>query len=320
VTATNNCLEFAESLGLEPKTGGLFVGKLRGFPVGLKFIDPAGALLLLFEIRHWLKQDFPATKSITYEPEITQLLAEKKAEIEIEDQIAWLTIKEGSAAIQTGMVTRVLNSVLGTFLKAGFIGDSDLCHYCQKNKVESISVINGKVAQICPACLEEKEKGVQVAAGTAEAVPILLTAPFMAVVGALMWAFFWAAETLVFEKLNIDKVWIPGGIFIVLFVGIIVGGPIGWIIKLNRRRGHAVSVAAAILFGSLAVFVGEVFYLAWLIFHEFGVLSLSAAFRVMPAYYLHNDFMFIAFKLLTAFTAVAIAEYLARPKKAALKI
>ena len=109
-------------------------------------------------------------------------------------------------------------------------------------------------------------------------------------------------------------------LIVMVCIGLLVGGPVGWIIRQNRRRGHAASVTAAILFGSLAVVAGEILYLAWLIYRHFHVFSLATAVRVLPRYYLANDPLFLAIKAFTAVICVAVAYMIAKPEKARLKL
>jgi hypothetical protein len=186
--------------------------------------------------------------------------------------------------------------------------------------VESVRYIEGKVVQICAPCLDERMNKVTRAATTAEAVPIFLMTPAAALVGAVLWAVFWVNYTLFFERLDVKRIWVPGGIMVVVFVGLIVGGPVGWIIKQNRKRGRAVAVAAAILFASAAVIVGEILYLVWLIYHKFQVVSFSAALKILPDFYLHNDLMFVMFKIINALASVATAEIIAKPKEVTLQL
>ena len=83
----SNCVSFANSLGLQPEADGLFIGRILGFPIGLKFIDPTGMPLLLFEVRHWLKADSSQLKSLSYDEEITKSWPKRKSKIECGAQL-----------------------------------------------------------------------------------------------------------------------------------------------------------------------------------------------------------------------------------------
>jgi hypothetical protein len=322
--ALNNCEGFAQTLGLESASDDLFIGRIQGFPVGLKFIDPRGAVLLLFQVRHWLPADAPQIKSLVYDEEVARLLAEKKIQIEFDDQIAWLTFVDLGPSVESEAVLRLLNSALRTFAVTGFIGDPDLCHYCRSEKVPALSSSDGKVAQICTGCLDARVKKHErtAAAPTDEAVPILLMTPFAALAGALLWMGYWIGYTLILGNFGSDTVIIPRLLLaiIVLLAGFLAGGPVGWIIRQNRRRGAATSTAAAIAFGALAVAFGEILFLAWLIWKWYGVFSISVATRVLPAYYGGNDPFFLAFKFVAALACVFVAYEMAKPERARLKL
>ena len=117
--AANNFARLADDLGLVAEKTGLFIGKIRGLPVGVKCIDPDGSGLLLFQIRHPLPAGAKELSSIQNTSEIERLVAEKKIEISLEDKVAWLTFVEGAKFLADGSVLPLLNDVFGAFEKAG---------------------------------------------------------------------------------------------------------------------------------------------------------------------------------------------------------
>lgn len=319
----NNIASFAESLGLAP-AGELFVGKRGGFPIGLKVVDPQGAALLLFQVRHWLTSDAPQVKSLAYEGEVSDLLAAKKIEIEFDDRIAWVTMIDLGQTFTSERVSALLDAILKTFAAAGLIGDPGLCHYCQKEKVDNLVSADGKVAQICPACLADRDKKLKAntAAATSEAVPLTLMTPAAAVAGALLWAICWSVYSKLTQPLGGETVFVPRIVLAVavVLIGLTVGGPVGWLIKQNRRRGAAASAVAAILFTLLGVALGEVLHVEWLIYQMYHVLSFSVAVHTMPDYYLGSGGFFLAIKVFAVVMAVALAYGIAKPPKATLKL
>src|SRR5256885_12127864 len=94
--AANNFARLADDLGLVAEKTGLFIGKIRGLPVGVKCIDPEGSGLLLFQIRHPMPPGAKELSNIQNASEIERLVAEKKIEISLEDKAAWLTFVEGA--------------------------------------------------------------------------------------------------------------------------------------------------------------------------------------------------------------------------------
>jgi hypothetical protein len=320
--SSNDYGTFAADLGLDTQVGDLFVGSIDGFPVGLKIMGYSN--LLLFQIRHWLPENDPRLKSLTYSPEITKEIADKHLQIEFDEKLAWLTFESNAGQIKPDDIRPILDSVLTTFKSAGLIGEPTLCHYCQKQPVDGVTVIDGKVAQICEGCLEERYRKTQreTPEASAEAVPILLMSPWAAGVGAVLWSGFWIGSTLFFDWANASTIVLPRLVvaIMVVLLGFLVGGPVGWIIKQNKRRGAKAAASAAIDFGIAAVIAGEVLFTAWLIYRAAGVFSLSTAIRVMPSLYADVDPFFFAFRIMAAFAAVATAYHLAKPQKAVVKI
>ncbi|MEY2466204.1 MAG: hypothetical protein QOD03_725 [Verrucomicrobiota bacterium] len=320
----NNCANFADALRLKPQKDGIFIGRVHGFPLGLKFIDPSGPMVLLIHARHWLSAEEVREKTLDYESEVKTLIADKKLEIEIDDRIAWFTFVDGVRCVANQVGIRLLESVLQTFAAAGFVGDPEVCHYCRKETVKSVECIEGKAVQICRNCYAEKvdKKLTATPENSAEVIPIFLTSPFAALAGAGLWAVCWMGYTLLMGRLNSGTIYVPQFLMLVVMfcIAFLVGGPVGWIIKQNRKRGKAVSKFAAILFGSLAVFGGEVIYLAWLIWRSYHVFSLNVALHVLPDYYANNDLIFLLTKLGVAVVCVVAAYEIATPKEPKLKL
>ncbi len=321
VDESNN---LTKALGLRPDKDGLFFGRVRGFPVGLKCIDPAGSGLLLFQIRHPLPADAPELATIQYSANIERLIAGKKLEISIEDRIAWLTFVEGGQHLADGSLIPLLNDVLSAFETAGLASNSHLCHYCRRNPVETVTCHDGKVAQICDACLRERleapaNRSVDATAG---AGPILILGPAAAVIGAVCWTLVWIGYDLLFEMLNTDVLHVPRLIEIIalLCVGAIVGGPVGLVIRRVPRRARNLSVIIAAICSVAAVLFGEVMYVAWLIYREFKIISVSGAWQVLPRLELETGGFHLAIKLLAAGVSTAIAVALAKPPKPRLNL
>ena len=315
----DNWASLTQELKLRPAQGDWFIGRLRGFPVGLKFIGQAGSSLLLFQIRHPLPADAKQLSELHYDKQVAELLADKKMEIEFEDRMAWLTVHDGANRLQDGSVAGLLDAVLRSFELGGLAANLDLCHYCRRTKVEVLTCHEGRLAQICPACLQERisSRSNVRADATAGAFPLFFLCPVASLVGAIAWALVWIGHDWLFNLLNTKIVVVPRiAELVVLFcIAFLAGGPVGWVIKHIPKRGSSLSVSAALIFGSLAVAFGEVLYLVWLIYKAVKVVSFSAAVRAMPAYYLHNDVLYLVIKALAALASLAVAYGLAKPDK-----
>src|SRR2546421_9120269 len=105
--AANNFARLADDLGLVAEKTGLFIGKIRGLPVGVKCIDPDGSGLLLFQICHPMPAGAKELSNIQNTSEVERLVAEKKLEISLEDRLAGLTFVEGAKFPPEGSDVRV---------------------------------------------------------------------------------------------------------------------------------------------------------------------------------------------------------------------
>ena len=149
-TLSGDRAALVNDLAISPAQGDLFVGKLRGFPVGLKFVESDGSLLLLFQVRHPLLVGANETASVQFGEEIARLIEEQKIAIEFEDKLIWVTFVDGGDYLENGTAKGLLEQILSALERAGLAAQPDICHYCGRNKVDSLTCSDGKVAQICP--------------------------------------------------------------------------------------------------------------------------------------------------------------------------
>ncbi len=84
-------------------------------------------------------------------------------------------------------------------------------------------------------------------------------------------------------------------------------------------RTARISAVSAVLATTLAILVGELVYLTWLIFREFHIFSPAAAIRVLPKYWLALDFnLFI--RAGAAALGIVFAYSIARPETAKVRV
>lgn len=315
----SDMIDLTQLLGMEVDADGLLVGKRLGFPVGLKVTEGNGAPVLLFHVRYLGHSDSALIGSLHYSPEVADLIANKKLDIEFDDRLAWLTFLDATAQLQNGSLPALLDSVLASFVEAGLGGNDDLCHYCRRTPVEKVYSKAGRVAQICAACLAEKQadlarKGSKPGDG---AVSIAILAPVSGLAGAVGWSGCWIAYELIFEKTGSGVVVVPriAEAAAVIGVALITGGPIGLVLRLVRRRGQALSMAFAVVCAICAIVLGEVLLLTWLIYHIFKVLSFDAAWRLLPKMEGEMGIVYFALKLMSAVIAVVLAAQIAKPPR-----
>jgi len=311
-------------LGLKPDDGDLFIGKRAGFPIGLKFIGSADSLLLLFQVRLVSAPAENDLNRIRYSPDVSNLIGEKKIDIDFDSRIVWLSFPSAAELIASNEIPRLLDNVLASFASAELPRKPDLCHYCQREKVQFPSSIDGKVVQICGSCFRERAAVQEQdrASATAGALPLALLTPASAAVGAFGWGLFWTGYDLLFDLLNTQVIIIPRILELValLCVAAATGGPVGFVIKRIRRRGKNLSATFAILWTLVAVVAGEVFYVAWAVFREVKVFSLSASLEILPRLELELGAFHLAIRIVALVCAVAIAVELAKPPKSKLNV
>lgn len=321
---TNNCSGLTESLGLQPGGDDMFVGRLRGFPVGLKVIGSGGSELLLFQVRHLCSSEAKEVSRIQYPDEVAQLVAEKQVEIEFENKVAWVTFVDAGERLDDDSVGRLIESVLNSFVEAGVSGNSEVCHYCQRNKVASLTCHEGKVSQICPTCLSERldAPANRTAEATEGAVPVFVLAPLAGLAGAVGWAACWIGYELLFELLHTNVIIVPHLLEAVLLVCVAgaTGGPVGFVIKRIRRRGQHLSIGFAVLATLGAVVTGEVMFISWLIYREYKVFSPRVAWEILPQLEMQMGGFHLGMKVVAALVAVVLAAEMAKPKKPRLNL
>jgi len=324
VEATTNTSRIAELLGLTKRDGDLFFAKICGFPVGLKIIDPLGLPLALFQIRHLLPVNAKEEQSVRYQPEVSSLINEKKVAVEFEDKLAWVTFNDCRELLLNDKIRPLLESVLNSFAIAGFARNPDLCHYCQKERVQELTSFDGKIAQICSTCFDAR-------AGTPEnqpakpgqgVIPIAVLAPLAALVGAVGWALFWVGYDLVFDLLNTKVLVVPRLVELAALVCVAgaTGGPIGFVIRRIRKRGKSLSLSFAVVSTLLAAVLGEIVYVTWLIFREFKVVDLSVAWKILPRLESESGGFHLFVKLAAVVCAVVLAAEIAKPPKPKLNL
>src|SRR5262249_12690772 len=134
------------------------------------------------------------------------------------------------------------------------------------------------------------------------ALSITVLAPIAVVCAALGWAFFWMGYDLFFDWLGTGVIWVPRLLEVVALICVagLTGGPVGYLIKQVRRRGRHLSAAFAVVCTLAGVVAGETAYVAWLIYRESKVISLQAAWDILPQLWAEMGTFLILIKLLAA--------------------
>ena len=316
--------QVAETLGLTKRDDDLFYGKLCGIPIGLKVIDSLGSPLALFQIRHPLPANAREEQAVRYQPELSSLITAKKVEVEFEDKLIWVNFNDCRELLLDGKIRSLLESVLNSFSVAGITRNSDLCHYCQKESVRELTCFDGKVAQICATCFHARASTPenQPAKMGQGALPIAVLAPLVAFVATLGWALFWVGYDFVFELLRTKVLVVPRllELAVLVCVAAVTGGPIGFMIRRIRKRGKSLALSFAVSTTLLAVVLGEIVYVTWLIFREFKVVDFAAAWKILPRLESEAGGFHLVIRLVAGVCAVVLAAEMAKPPKPKLNL
>jgi hypothetical protein len=127
---------------------------------------------------------------------------------------------------------------------------------------------------------------------------------------------------LILESFTSDKIYVPRivEVGILVAVGFLTGGPVGLVIKSIRRRGRHLSIVFSAVCSIAAVIIGEVVFVAWLIYREYKVFSPSAAWDLLPDVEMAFGAFHLLIRLLAACVAVGVAVTMAKPFKPNLKL
>jgi hypothetical protein len=117
-----------------------------------------------------------------------------------------------------------------------------------------------------------------------------------------------------FEWFHLTTLHIPNVLFALVTFGLgaLVGGPIGLVLRDVRKRQQ--KLARVIMYGlaALAVVVGEILYSAGVFYHEFDIISPSAAVRVLPTMWAQSDSHYLIAKIIAAGSSLAMTDMAAK--------
>ena len=220
---------------------------------------------------------------------------------------------------------KLINGVKALGLERAGLGQSlDKCHYCQKEPVESLTCVEGKsCADLRKLPFNEEQNcDHQNSCADAKGVSALIFGGFASIVGALSWALIWAGLQRLVEVSNLKRVVFPEMLFLIVIViaGVCIGGPVGYILSKIPNRGDLLSGWMAIVFSAASVLFGELLFVAWLIYREVGLFSLSIAARIIPRYFGDSGVFYLIEKVILGAVSIATAYQFARPKRRALKL
>lgn len=311
----------AEQLGLDGEDKDAVYGCFDGFPVAASTLGAAGEFGVLIQIRHHYSEDELASEdSFQWDDDLERVLADGQVKFEIEGGIAWLTVSQLEPWLAETALADLMDRVLAGLSSAGIESLGNVCHYCRSATVQELTYAEGRVAQMCDACLAPRRRvqddQTQISGmGVAGSVVI---GSIASVIGAAVWAGCWIADFVIVNSLSGGQgaVVVPQLLVIgeVVIVGGLAGGAVGLIVSRIPKRGDRFGAMIGLLGGLAAVLMGECIIAAWIIISQ-GV-PFSPVSVVIVAIFLWTDagpenFVFRAAAVLIC---LASAYFIAKPK------
>lgn len=321
-TSRRSLTDLPRTLGVAQVETGVYVGRYRGFPIGIEPNLPAespteSALPQTFSVLAQLRyvgpaDDFmPSADAIT-DARVRNLVETGDARISFDETYARLS----SFRINVDDLHRCIDAMIDTVKKAGGSGNGDTCHYCRANAAPTLTWVEARVAQVCPDCLEKKLKEASdekygTPAGLVHV--LLLTIPAI-LAGAIFWGLAWWLDSRILRWVapHHKEIRVPSEYVIaeVLIIGILAGAFVGYIVGHARKAGRLARVLAGGMSMLAAVAVGDVAYIKAHAYADAVPVSLIDIVRTLPQYW-HTLGRDIPYRVATLAVSVVIAMILA---------
>lgn len=323
ISASASRLEqFVRTLGLQGARDHLLWGVWRGFPLGLSLGDRSAQTDALFHLRYATHAFAPGEEpELVFAEPLPRLMDEGWAEVEIRDDLAWLTLKRLDDRLQRDEVGPALDSLVGCLQNLG-IEPVATCHYCGGAEQVTVLASRGRVGQICARCIEEQigRDTTRLGFRARSLAPLALLAPLVLLLQSGLWGGIWIGVDWVFEKLggSIHVNSLAAG-FVVLVLAGLAASP-AFLFRLVGNRGNRRAALLGALCALLAVPLGEFFHVV----QQFGTTSViwpvlkhpTLIFTVLNP----GDGLFGILKLVTIVAFIGIAAGWARPREIALAL
>lgn len=290
--------QLLSQLHFEPGDNERAYGEVDGSPVTMTILgaDPL-ALLFAFKIVS------PHTEYLELSEEFAELVEDGFAEVSLAAGTAWLTFynlsDETSDSIQELVETFAEElSAAGLTLPPG-------CISCGRTEDALLVFAEGTCTRICAVCVEkrveEHAKIEEELNQPSSFYAVCLPLAFLYVAGG--WLLFWALIDMFLRWKDTNELVIPGGVGLLVFAGFLgaigfgLGYPLGLFLRksgLARRAPLVVSLPAIVV----SCVAGEIFYIAVVIFRDFGVFDLLAAVRVLVPFVLGYAGSWLVLKIL----------------------
>ena len=295
-------------------------GEIGGSPVTMTDLggDPL-SLLFGFKIVS------PHPEAIELPEDILLLVDEGRAEVSLEDGIAWLTFRDLSG--ETSETVEHLLRGFGESLAAAGLVFSPGCVSC--GCLEDVEVVfsEGRASRLCPACAER----IVAAKNQAEhqlnrpTVWHALGLPVAFLAVAAGWLLFWFCVDLMVSSWKQEEIVVNDLVIAVLIallggVGFGLGLPLGLFLRRSgvTTRAPVVTSIAAVLPACMA---GELLFIAAAVFWQAGVFDLVLAMQIFVPFVASYHVSWIIGKVVVIFgVAVGCHMGIKSEKKVAVRL
>lgn len=201
-TAATPLADLVQTLGLQGSRGSFLWGSRHGFPLGITFGDESNQSDALVQLRYATHAFGEGEQpELVFAEPLPQLMNDGWAEVEIRDDLAWLTLLRLGDRLERNEVIPAIDSVIGCLNRLG-IQAVETCHYCGGAEGVTLVASKGRVGQICSKCVEEQigKDVAQLGFKARSLGPLALLAPIVVVLQALLWGGLWGGLGLLLVR------------------------------------------------------------------------------------------------------------------------
>lgn len=319
---TTSFAHLVQTLALKGTRGELLWGVYRGFPLGLTLGDSSSQSDVLIHLRYATHEFAEGEQpELVFADPLPRLMDEGLAEVEIRDDLVWLTLKRLADRLERGEIVPALDSVIGCLEKLG-IQPVATCHYCGGAEGVATLASKGRVGQICTTCVEGQigQDVTQLGFRVRSLAPLSMLAPIVIGVQALLWAGIWSGVDWAIHKLG-------GSVYLnSLLAGLIVFTLAGlaacpaFLFRFVSNRGNRRAGLLGGLCALIALPLGEILHIMFLFGSVWVVGPLVTEPSLLLSILIPGDGLFGILKLMTMLGFVWFAGRWAKPREIALEL
>lgn len=314
---------FVQSADLKGTRATGLWGLRQGYPVFFSFTDGSAQSDLLIHLRYppheFVEGEEPELK---FEAPLPALMDAGLAEVEIHDDIAWLTLKRADDRFAAQEVVPAIDAVIACLQSLGIVAVPG-CHYCGGDTGVAVLVSLGRVGQICTSCVEKQiGRDLEQRDFRARALlPLALITPIVLVLQSLLWGGIWLGLDWLAAKAG-GRIAIPQVVAmaaVAVLAGLAASPALLFRLVTNRGNRRAALLAAVCALAALAF--GEALHAASVLgsWRYFLVLLIHPDLTLKIGFS-GGDGLFVVLKLLIAVGFIVAAAAWAKSKQIVLRL